>query len=79
LTRTYSISEPTASAALVISVQGVVVQATSRSPVWRGDSGTWSVGGTAVTGISTKTDGSSTSWYPCATSCEESAVPQRGQ
>ena len=49
-TRTYSMSSPTASAALEISVHGVVVQATSESPGSTAGSGIASEGGASVTG-----------------------------
>ena len=55
------------SATLEGRVQGVVVQARKKlfsAPLRR---------------KRTKTELSLTSLYPCATSCEESAVPQRGQ
>src|ERR671923_1578871 len=78
--RTYSISGPTATAALEISVQGVVVQTRSESPGWTGLACDPSCpSDPSTTGSLTYTDGSFTSLYPCATSCEERDVPHRGQ
>src|SRR3954454_3107750 len=65
--RAYETSGCTASAAFDSSVHGVVVQASKETP------------GSPTTGKRTYTDGSTTSRYPCATSCDDSAVSQRGQ
>src|SRR5215218_4477235 len=73
-TRTYVRSGSTATAAFDGSVHGVVVQISSSSPACSGPAG-------ETTGKRTYTDGSTTSLYApgCPSSCEDSAVPQRGQ
>src|SRR5579859_2907794 len=63
----YSRSGCTATATLASSVHGVVVQITS----WRF--------GSFSRGNETKTELVWTLSYPCASSCDDSAVPQRGQ
>src|SRR3954471_7878099 len=65
--RAYETSGCTASAAFDSRVHGVVVHASNETP------------GSPTTGNRTYTDGSITSLYPCATSCDDSAVSQRGQ
>src|ERR1700728_1424348 len=92
-TRAYSMSGPTATATFPGSVHGVVVQISSLSPSRSGDFDSGEPAGPPAdpvdcctsasgppgvfTGNRTYTDGSTTSLYPSATSCEDSAVPQR--
>ena len=89
LAMAYWMSAPTAAATFETSVQGVVVQTKRPTGSPFRVSGAASLAAAAGAGPlpatpfsrgkRTNIDGSVTNWYPDATSCDDRAVPQRGQ
>ena len=71
-TSMYSALGSTAAPVFDGRVHGVVVHTTSEAPISEASSA-------SLTGNRRNTLGSSTVWYPMATSASDSAVPQRGQ